>query len=133
MFKLFPNDALGRETKTVSIEGQRLVQIIDAQGNDRNMWFHGGTFPFLLLLCGDHGFPEADVVRQKPKVGQRVCPGGNLLDSDSIPPKGVSSEVHCLSRNLTLCSSRNTLSGIMHCLTKNLTLHSSTNTASGII
>jgi hypothetical protein len=50
MFKLFPNDALRRQTKTVSIEGQRRVQIIDAQGNDRNAWFHEVVIPSSLFL-----------------------------------------------------------------------------------
>jgi hypothetical protein len=83
LFECLPNHSLCGQTKPVSIEGQRPIQIIDAQGNDRHAWFHGGTLPF-LSLGGDHGFPEAKVLAAEATgrpAGQRVCPGGDLLDS----------------------------------------------------
>ena len=76
-----------------------------------------------------------------------MCPGGNLLDSYSISSNVVSSdlydttgfrsEVHCLSRNLTVRASRNTpfwdhrcvfnhsAASPTHCLTGNLPLSAS--------
>jgi hypothetical protein len=73
MLKFLPDDALRGQTQTVSIEGQRPLQIINAQGNDRYACFHGGTFPFrLLLLCGDHSFPEVASLLLKQEVGQHT-------------------------------------------------------------
>src|SRR5205823_4778090 len=48
VFELFPKDSLCWETKTVSIEGKRLFQVIYAQCNDCNAWFHRGSIPFLV-------------------------------------------------------------------------------------
>ena len=42
------------ETARMNIGDKIPFQVINAQGNDRNTWFHGGTLPFLFLLCGDH-------------------------------------------------------------------------------
>lgn len=109
ILKFLPDDPLCWQTETVSIEAQRPVQIIDAQGNDRNVWFHGGTFPFLIIPVWGPWLPRGRCASAEAKgrpAGQRVCPGGDLLDSYSIPPKGVSSEVQCLSRHLTVRSSR---------------------------
>jgi hypothetical protein len=44
MFELFADDTLGPEAEPVAIEADRPLQIVDAEGDERNARFHESSF-----------------------------------------------------------------------------------------